>query len=118
LEGSLIGEVNQSLFELNELLDGGESRLDPEQRLIYGALNREQLAGGDLGGRHTWVVRRVWMRLVVKMEVLMNAGLAERNLVGHAESVNDGVVLVAKKHSALLGASLGLRVHHLRLPRM
>jgi hypothetical protein len=118
LERGLVGEVDQAFFELDEFLHGGKTRLNPEQRLVDGSLNGQQLAGGDLSGRHPRVVRRVWVRLVVKMEVLVHAGLAQRHLVGHAERVNHRVVLVAKQHAALLGAAVRLSVHHLWLPRV
>jgi hypothetical protein len=77
-------------------LDGGEPRLDSEQRLVDGALYGKQLAAGDLGGGRNGVVGRVWVGLVIKMEVLMDASLAEGNLVSHAESVDHRIVLVAK----------------------
>ena len=39
LKGGLVWEVNEALLELDELLDTAEASLNPEERLVNGALN-------------------------------------------------------------------------------
>lgn len=93
LESCLVREVNQVLLEFNEVLRRGDRVLHALQGLGDRALDGEQLALAQT----RLPIRRVGHLGVVKMEVLVDASLAEGHLVHHTEGVDDGVVLVAEE---------------------
>lgn len=106
LQSLLVGEVLQHcLFEFDEVLHVRQLTLHPSQSLDDRRFDLLQVA---LRCLLPGPLRLVEASLVLVVEVLADAGLAERNLVGHAEGVDDTVVLVAVEHARLDG----LR-HHL-----
>lgn len=86
LEGWLVREVVERLFEFDEVLHAGKGALHAVEALVDGLLDGEQVAlGRGLAGALGLVV--LGLRLMV--QVLAHAGLTEGHLVGHAEGVDD-----------------------------
>lgn len=108
LKSLLVGEVLQHcLFEFDEVLHVGQLTLHAAKGLDD---RRFDLLKVALGRLLAGALRLVEASLVLVVEVLADAGLAEGHLVGHAEGVDDTVVLVAVEDARLDG----LRHHLLR----
>ena len=90
LEGGFVGEVAHGLFEFEEVLNVAEDHLHAVKGLADGLVDGEQVAGG---------AGLALVSLVVVAQVLVDAGLAERQLMAHAESVDHRVVLIAVEHA-------------------